>query len=312
MAGTGVAYLLLCFKVFPGLRQPSVSRGMMNPLFSYGKWVTLCSVLIPVLIYTDRLFIGALLSVAALAYYSASYELASRLQIFPWSFGTTLFPAFSTVASNDREELGRLYARSLKWLLLVMGPITLVVVAFASDILRLWVGNDFAIKGSLVLQILGVGMLLNALAQMPANLVDAVGRPDVRAKLFLSYAPVYLGGAWFLISRLGIVGAALGWTLRAGLELGLFLGVSYRLLRLERASFVDNGLVKGLLAFAFLALTTPAMVSGQPLWIRATVAGLCLLAFALLVWRYVLDATDKRGFGAMLPRLVRNPHDALR
>src|SRR5437867_7324783 len=88
MVGTGVAYLLLCIKVFPGLLQPSVSRAMTKPLFSYGGWITLCSVLVPILVYTDRLLISALVSVAALAYYSAPYELASRLQVFPWSFGT--------------------------------------------------------------------------------------------------------------------------------------------------------------------------------------------------------------------------------
>jgi len=303
MVITGLAYLALCLKVFPALRHPSVSRAMMRPLFSYGGWVTLCSVLIPVLIYSDRLLIGALVSIAALAYYSAPYELASRLQIFPWSFSTTLFPAFSTVAGLPKDQLRQLYPRSMKYLLLVMGPLALVVIIFARDILQVWLGGGFAVESTLVLQILAAGMLLNALAQIPANLLDAVGRPDLRAKIFLSYVGVYIAIAWFLISELGIVGAALAWTLRSALEFGLFFGACWKLLRFEREVFVESGFVRGLVAYGLAAGFTIVITKlvGKGVWIQGTVTGVCLALLGVVVWSYVLDDTDKHGLRRMLP-----------
>ncbi|MFQ5850702.1 MAG: flippase [Candidatus Binatia bacterium] len=302
MVGAGVTYLLICFKVFPSLTELfCTSPAVVKHLFTYGGWVTLCNVIIPLLIYSDRFLIGALVSVSVLGYYTVPFEMASRLQIFPWSFGTTLFPAFSTVAAFQKEDLGRLYARSLKYLLLMMGPIVLAVILFSGDILQLWLGKDFSVKGTLVLQILVVGMLLNALSQIPANLLDGVGRPDLRAKIFVSYVGVYIGLAWFLITKMGIVGAALAWALRGALELGLFFGVVLRLFRFDGVIFVENGLVRGLITFGCFAAIVPAIVtaSGESLWIQNTTTVICFMVFGSFSWWYVLDQEDRRGLKAV-------------
>src|SRR5207248_6882355 len=123
---------------------------------------------LPILVYTDRIFLGALVSVAALTYYTVPYEMAFRMQVFPSAFGTVLFPEFTAVTTARRSELGALYARSLKYLLLVMGPATLVVVLFAHPILSVWIGPEFAKKSAVVLEVLALGMLLDALSQIPS------------------------------------------------------------------------------------------------------------------------------------------------
>jgi O-antigen/teichoic acid export membrane protein len=309
MIVTGSAYLLFCFKVFPSLRQPySPNLTIIRPLFTYGGWITVCSIIIPFLIYSDRFLIGALVSVAAVGYYTAPYEMASRLQIFPWSFATTLFPAFSAMAAFQAKEISLLYARSLKYLLLVMAPITLFIVLFAQVILHLWLGSDFSEKGTLVFQILSVGMLLNALSQIPANLLDGMGRPDLRAKLFILYGAVYLVLAWFLISTMGIVGAALAWALRGGLELLLFFLASWRLLRFDPAIFIENGLLKGLIVIAFLSGIIPTIITtlGKGVWVQGAVTAICFMLFGVVIWIYVLDQIDKSGLKAIFPRLTEN------
>lgn len=309
MIVTGSAYLLFCFKVFPSLRQPySPNLTIIRPLFTYGGWITVCSIIIPFLIYSDRFLIGALVSVAAVGYYTAPYEMASRLQIFPWSFATTLFPAFSTMAAFQAKDISLLYARSLKYLLLVMAPITLFIVLFAQVILHLWLGGDFSEKGALVFKILSVGMLFNALSQIPANLIDGMGRPDLRAKIFMLYGVVYLVLAWFLISTMGIVGAAFAWALRGGLELVLFFLASWRLLRFDPAIFIENGLLKGLIAIAFLSGIIPTIITtlGKGVWVQGVVTVICFMLFGVVIWIYVLDQIDKSGLKAMFPHLMEN------
>jgi O-antigen/teichoic acid export membrane protein len=147
---------------------------------------------------------------------------------------------------------------------------------------------------------------------MPANLLDGIGRPDLRAKIFLSYVGIYVGLAWFLIGKMGIVGAALAWAFRGCLELALFFGVSWRLLRFSRMIFIENGFLKGLIVFASLAAITPAITTavGKSIWIQGIVTVICLILFASVVWSYVLDQQDKRGLKAMFLEFAYNRKDA--
>ncbi len=294
---TALAHFLLCFRVFPVIKKRfSVDMEVIKPIFTYGGWITLCNIITPVLLYLDRFLISTLHSVAALAYYTVPYQIVSRFQVFPASFVVTLFPALSTVAGSNQKDLVRLYGRSLKYTLLVMGPIVFICVFFAGDILRLWLGNDFAEKCTRVFQILAIGMLLNAMAQMPANLLDAVGRPDLRAKVFLSYVVPYVGTAWVLISEAGIVGAALAWSLRGALELGIFFYTAQRLLNVKPVVILENGFIQligahiAIFSIAYFAI----IMFAESLLSQVTICVLCLIGFAIFVWIYLFDSSERR------------------
>ncbi len=296
--GTMVVYLMLCFRVYPKIKKSFlIDTKMFRPLFTFGGWVTLCSILIPILVYLDRFLIGALSTIAAVGYYSVSYDIISRVGIFPASLTLTLFPAFSTLEA-DRDRLKRFYVYSLKYLLLIMGPIIFVLVIFAGNILHLWLGSDWASKTTLVFQILAIGILMNALAQMPANLLDGIGRPDLRAKIFLSYILPYIILLWFLIGKFGIVGAALAWTLRAGLELLLFFGMAWKITRLNPATFIQNRLPQAIMVYGAMVAIGLFMIGicGKIILTQGIIIVACLTVFALVVWRYVLDNGEKTSF----------------
>src|SRR6267143_5443066 len=60
--------------------------------FSFGGWLTISQIISPLFLYLDRILIGALLSVSAIAYYAVPQEALTRLLIIPMSLTTTLFP----------------------------------------------------------------------------------------------------------------------------------------------------------------------------------------------------------------------------
>jgi len=301
MLNTSV-YWILCLKVFPPLRERVyIETSLLRPLFTFGSWVTLCNVLIPLLVYLDRFLIGAIVSVGALAYYTVPFEVVKQILIVPGVLAVTLFPAFSGLATVNRTELERLYARSLKYIVLILGPIVVITVLFARDILQIWLGTDFSAKSTSVFQILAFGMLLNALAQMPANLLDGVGRPDIRAKVFLSYVFLYIGFLWLLVSKRGIEGAAVAWTLRAGLELLLFFEVSRRLTRTSLRVFVTNRLLRGVAVYVgFVTVAFLSLILTKGILIQGLLTLTALILFALVAWRYTLDEVEKRLFLPML------------
>jgi O-antigen/teichoic acid export membrane protein len=213
----------------------------------------------------------------------------------PASFAVTFFPAISALELH-KNKTNRLYTRSLKYMLLIMGPMILLLIIFAGDVLGLWLGREWALKTTLVFQILAIGIFLNALAQIPANLLDGIGRPDLRTKTLLFYMPVYIGMLWLLVAQFGIVGAALAWTLRAVLELLLFFGVVWKVMDLKRATFIDNGLSRGVMIYCGVAAAALLIfvIFTKTLLIQSIVSVLCLILFGLMAWRYVLDDADKQ------------------
>lgn len=298
-----LALLFMCMRVFPGLvRGRKHDETITLPLLRFGSWVMVCNVLIPILVYIDRFVIGAVLSMAEVAYYSVPYEVASRLQVVPASVAGALFPALSSLSGQDSNRLKNLYAHSLKTVVLLIVPTALLLAMFAQEGLRIWVGPTFAAHSTKTLQVLAIGLVLNALSQMPANLLDAAGRPDLRAKVFLGYALPYLAALWLCVRHFGILGAAIAWTVRGAVELVVFLVVTSRLLKLPVFALAENGMVRamaacvGLCACLFLFSLGP--FSGLLIQGFGAMAGCA--AFAVITWRFVLDGTDRRSLLAAI------------
>jgi len=305
--GTALAYLVCSIRGFPALRQISFFDAQaMRSLFTYGGWITVSNVVSPMLEYLERFLIGALLSMTSVAYYASPYEVITRLRILPISLASTLFPAFSTLGATDAYgNLERLYARSIKYLLLIMGPMVLILVLFAQEILRLWLGGDFAEKSTLVLQILAIGVLVNSLALIPSSLIQGFGRPDITARFHLLELPIYLVLALLLVRGMGIAGAALAWSLRIGLDALLLFGASWKLFSFPLSGFVQNGVLRGVVALLMLAgtlLMVPLL--GEAVLTRVAIATTLVAVFALAGWHYVLDMTDRKTLVSAVSQLA--------
>jgi len=307
--GAMLAYLWACFKAFPALRPRSAFRfqsRLLRPLAVYGGWLTVTNIVSPVLVYLDRFLIGSLLSMAALTYYTVPSEVVTRLLIVPGSLVATLFPAFSSIdASGDKRRLEELFARSVKPLLLILGPVLLLVAVFAHAALRLWLGAEFAERAAVVLQILALGVLINSMAFVPFSLLQATGRPDLTAKFHLLELPLYAGLAWILIGQMGIVGAALAWTARVSVDAVLLFGAAWRLRLVSLQALINNGLVKSIFGVAGLAtLLGLSCMAGVSVVARVVLASLLLPLFALGAWSFLLDNGDRRILRSLAGRWV--------
>jgi len=228
-------YLLFCFKVFPVLNTKNnrfcIHRSWIKPLLSFGGWVSAGNIIIPFLVYSDRLLIASIVSVGALTYYVAPYELVSRLFVIPSIICMVLFPVFGNLSSKNLETLKQFYARSLRYTSFVLGIVFIGMSFFSEKIMKFWLGANYLPVSATILQVLSLGLFLNSVAQIPANIIDAVGRPDLRIKIYLTYLFLYLGLAWFLVLKFNILGAAYSWVIRAGVEAIIFSIVAKKLLK---------------------------------------------------------------------------------
>ena len=294
--GAMVAYAAACLRLFPGLRSDlHFDRQLLRTLLVYGGWVTVSNLVSPLLAYMDRFLIGMLASVAAVGYYSAPYEMVTRAWVLPASLASTIFPAFSTLQATDSAKRNEeLCARSLKSILLILGPPLLLVIAFARQILEFWLGADYAAQATPVLQILAGGVLVNSLAQILFSLLQGLGRPDLVAKFHLIELPLYASLLWVLLKQMGIAGAALAWTVRVSADALLLFVAMFQLKLVSWHSLVRNGLRKSTAAVsAFGALLAGLWLTSQSMWLRGLSAGLLVSGFGFVTWVYVLDLRDK-------------------
>lgn len=309
--GAAVIYLVLCLYVYPLLRKNIVlDLQMIRPLITFGWWVTISNLISPILVYFDRFLIGSLLSMAAVAYYTAPYEVVTRVSILPLSLVMVLFPLFSAIGNGSRKVLAVFYSRSIKYLLLIVGPLVMIMILFADDILQIWLGGEFAEKSILVFQILAIGVLANSLARVPHSFLQGLGRPDITAKFHLLELILYIPLLWFLLENMGIAGGALAWTLRVALDALLLFGASWKLYNMSPRILAENGLLRGVAVFAGLVglLSATLLLSGSILN-QAAITAMLIVLFALTAWHFVIDNKDREFIRSAIQRMGKGARD---
>ena len=120
----------------------------------------------------------------------------------------------------------------VQWLVFAgMAVVVLVGCGLANWFLKIWLGADFAEHSTRLMQWLLVGFGFNALAQVTYVSLQSQSQTRVVAYLHLLELPLYGGLLWMLISTFGMLGAAIAWAIRSGLD---WLALEYLLRRSGR------------------------------------------------------------------------------
>jgi len=267
-------------------------------LLSFGGWVSLTQVISPLFTYIDRLMLASFLALSAVAYYTVPQESVTRLLILPLSMTSALYPILSGWASGtvDARRSSAMYTRAVKYVTILMFPLVTLLFLFSHEILALWMGNDFSDHGAISLQILLVGLLFNAVAQISITALHANGRPDLPAKFNLLELPLMIGLNLLLIPVLGIVGASIAWTMRVSLDAILLARASRPYAGSERFfPRAKHAARVPIMAVAAICLIAALITSSEHEAIRICAACGFAGAYGYGIWKYGFDATD-RGF----------------
>jgi O-antigen/teichoic acid export membrane protein len=287
-----LVHLIACFQAVPALRRNFVLDGhLMAALFKLGGWMTATNLLGPAVIYADRFIIGGLLSLSAVAFYTAPFDMLIRVGLIPGALIGVLFPAFAATFKQEPARASMLLARGVKYIFMAIFPIILVVVTLSSEILRIWLGPAFAQNSARALQWLGCGIFLNCLALVPFTFIQSAGRPDVTAKMALVEFPFYWVAVWLMTAHYGINGTALAWAGRAACELGFLSFFAMRLLP-QAPSFPRRLVV--ISGGGLMMLYLSSLLHGG--WTKALFLIIALLAFALASWRWGLSPPERSLF----------------
>jgi O-antigen/teichoic acid export membrane protein len=290
------AHGVYCVQALPYLKaRPALRSSAVFPLLVFGGWVTASNVVNPILLSMDRILIGSLLSVAMVGYYTAPFEAVTKLWMIPASLMTTVYPACSALGMEKVSDLQNLYSRSIKYIFCALAPVSLILILFARPLIGAWLGPGFVDKSAVPLQLLAVGVLINSFAHVPYCFLQALGRPDTTAKLFLcELLPYGLVLRW-MITRHGIAGAAGAWSIRVAIEVVLLFWICWKVLSLSAIHVIDRRMWTGVAALCVMgmaAYATHLLLNGA-IVVDVGVCTVWMAGFVFTVWRWVLDGEDR-------------------
>ena len=210
-----LAYLFIGLRIYPELAVRTIpDMKIIRQFLHFGGWMTVSNVAAPVLLYAGRLGLAFFVSAEAVAYFSTPYDVVVNLLLVPGIFVTVLFPVFSQQLHINPCRVRILYHRSLWIIAGLMLPACILTWVFARVILTKWIGQEFAEHSYRVAQWLAIGVFINSFGHISQSLIQALGRPDLTAKLHVIELVLYLPYMWWLIRDYGIDGAAISWVIR--------------------------------------------------------------------------------------------------
>ncbi len=303
LAGWGI-YLYYCYSIIPEMRLGVLlEKKMLSLLIRFGGWLTVTNVIGPFMVYLDRFMIGAFVSMASLAYYTTPYEVVTKLWIIPGAMVGVLFPAFAMSFTQDRNRMTALFVKSVKYIFVIFFPITLIIVSLAHNILNLWLGAEFANNSTPILQWLAVGVFINSIGQIPYTMIQSTGRPDFTAKLHLVELPIYLLMLWFMLSKFGIIGAAIAWTVRVSIDTMLLFRLAQ--LFLSPDIFIHHVKKVAFGAFISFSLIYISTLMNEMLLVKVLFLMFVLILSAVISWFMILSP-DERKFAQTWGSLIRS------
>lgn len=288
-------HIAACLHVMPNLRSEfNLQFSKIKPLFHFGAWMTVTNIVGPLMVYLDRFVIGGVVSVAAVAFYATPYEIVTKMLIIPVAIVGVLFPALAASHACGSDKSLRIFIRGTKYIALILFPLVLLCSAFAHEGLQLWLGNEFAKNSTLVLQLLGIGVYINGIALVFITFIQAIGRPDLSAKLHFIELPFYLLILWWAIHNFGILGAAVVWVIRVAVD-GVVLFI------ISKRYFAEHNSQLKTMAFGLLISTVCVCIPMLLIdLLQRLVVAITLFCIYLYVARYRVLEPDEREYLKLL------------
>lgn len=286
-----ILYLYQCFKINPQLKDGvKFNKQLIKPIFKISTWMMISNIVLPIITYSDRFLIGGLVSAKSVAYYATPYEVITKLTIFSGAVAAVLFPTFSANYPHNPSFTYKLSLRVIQYIFLFLYPVINLTIIYSYYALNIWLGYDFALNSTPILQLLSVGVLFNSIAYIPYSFIEGIGRPDITAKVQLVELPLYVFLLYIGILYLGILGVALVYTIRMILD-SIILLLLMKKLAFNNIKFTNKNHI---LLFIILILFSFSPVLFTNVIIKIFTSLVVLITFYLIIWKYLISKDEKK------------------
>ena len=280
------------------------SRSLLRKILNFGGWAMVSQVVSPLLQYTERFMLSAMVATGTVTFYVVPYEATSKMLVLSVGLVSALFPEMSEIYGSGglSFDFKRLYNQSERILVFTFLPIGAFLFMFTPEVLRIWMGSSFAQSAGLVFEILSLAFLLNSIAQLPFTLLQAVGRSDLTGKIHLIELPIHFLVAFMLIRYFGLVGAAGATLFRIVMDAALLYAFTSRKLGLRVSVSKDFWKNLGMPASCLIAGVVCMLLFQHDIAVKVVLSFISFLFYGLVVFKFSLADEEKKSLMRMVLR----------
>ncbi|MFK7845580.1 MAG: MATE family efflux transporter [Rhodothermales bacterium] len=282
-------------------------RGRLRELGSFSFYFFIANVSVLIILRIDPVVIKAFLPLSAVAVYAIAAKVSEYTYLLNKQFSNALMPLVSqSKGAGDADTIRRVLIDGTRFLMAIAVPFIVLLYFYADDIIRLWMGSEFADSVPL-LRILLIAVFFTSVQLNAANVLGMSGHHRFVAFSMGGSAIVNLVLSILLIRHFGLTGVAVA-TLAAALAVETLIIVPRACVMngVTLAQFLVRALVPLLPAFAAALGTAFLLDQWQPAdtftWIIVEGAASALVFF-ILFYMTALEAGEKDMFKHKIMRL---------
>jgi O-antigen/teichoic acid export membrane protein len=189
-------------------------KAVFKEIFGFSIFTAANTVTGNIVVRVDKMIIGGFLGTSAVAYYSIPFMIVQMCAGFIGAITQHLFPGVSYIQGlKNKERLTEIYKRAFRYVISLSLIIAISLILLGDSFLKLWMGQEFALKSSGILPIISLVFFFSSITSISIWFYTGLGHTNIN--LFSSFvgSACYLLGAIFLIPKLGLYGAALSFVL---------------------------------------------------------------------------------------------------
>lgn len=187
-----------------------IDWGWVRQLFAYGKYV--CGTNLGTMLFKsiDKLMLAALVSPVAAGLYEVAIRITNLAEVPTFSMAAIVFPQSairSEGGSGEKQEIGRLYERSVAGILAFLLPGIVLVLLVPGWIIQLVAGDKY-LEAVPLLQLTMLYGLFVPFAVQFGTILDSTGYPKINFRYTSLGALLNIFFNFLFISYFGLNGAA--------------------------------------------------------------------------------------------------------
>ena len=278
----------LVFRFLPGLRLSHrlIDRETLREVKGYSIDAFLAMLAGRITVQTGAIVVGGFLTVAAAAHYALAARLVELAKNLLRSVTTTLTPAVSQrEATGDLDGVRRVLLDGTRWVLYLVLPIHLGLLAFGRPFLTRWVGgSQYAEWCYPATAVLSATLTIGVAQSVASRILYGMGKLKLFARLALVEAVVNLGLSLALVGPFGLVGVAVAVAVPNVIFCVFVIAYACRTLEVGASRYLFACWLKPLCAACAPAVVWLLVTPAEPTWDSIAVGlAVGLVPYALAV-----------------------------
>ena len=198
--------------------------------------------------YIDSVMLSKLIGDSAVGWYSVAMKIPFALQFIPAALAAAIFPAFSHLYVTDKLKLKQTFDRGMKFLAILVLPISFGIAVLSEPIILTLYGNDYS-PAIEPLSILMIGLFFVFMNFPLGSLLNSCDRQVTNTKLVGITMVFNIILNIFLIPAYSFVGAAIAFLISHGFLFLASLFIARRIIPYSKRHLLSVIVKTGISAF---------------------------------------------------------------